>query len=100
MRNFHQHHVDGNDANVERCSGNPASPLFNTLCLESDGFPGSAEIQNFQIRDENNRPIFCPPGPGNTCATTPWGTVDRTTTDATTFGDVAAVHERRKAVRS
>ena len=38
-RRFHQEHVDGNAAEVERCSGNAANPLFNTLCLENDGFP-------------------------------------------------------------
>ena len=41
---------------------------------------------NFQILNQNNRPINCPPGPGNTCATTPWGTVDRTWTNAITTG--------------
>ena len=35
VRNFKQKHVDGNDADVERCAaGN------NTLCLDDDAFPG------------------------------------------------------------
>src|SRR5262249_22516237 len=40
----------------------------------------------FQILNANNQPIRCPPGSGNTCATTPWGTVDRTWTNALTTG--------------
>jgi iron complex outermembrane receptor protein len=85
LRKFQQAHVDGNDADVERCSGQAANPLFNTLCLEDDGFPRQPAA-NFQLLNQNNRPINCPPGPGNTCATTPWGTVDRTWTNAITTG--------------
>src|SRR5262247_2605100 len=84
-RRFHQEHVDGNAAEVERCSGNAANPLFNTLCLENDGFAPQPQA-NFQILGPNNQPINCPPGNGNTCATTPWGTVDRTFTNALTTG--------------
>src|SRR5262245_37119554 len=85
-RRFNQEHVDGNAAEVERCSGNRANPLFNTLCLENDGFPASFPQAGFQILNPNNQPIPCPPGNGNTCATTPWGTVDRTFTKALTTG--------------
>ena len=85
VRQFQQAHVDGNGAELERCSGNQANPLFNTLCLENDGFPTQPQA-NFQILNANNRPINCPPGSGNTCATTPWGTVDRTWTNALTTG--------------
>ncbi len=84
-RRFHQEHVDGNAAEVERCSGTVGNPLFNTLCLEDDGFPAQPK-QNFQILNQNGQPIRCPPGGGNTCATTPWGTVDRTWTNAMTTG--------------
>jgi iron complex outermembrane recepter protein len=84
-RRFHQEHVDGNSAEVERCSGNAANPLFNTLCLEDDGFPPQPQA-NFQLLNPNNQPINCPPGTGNTCARTPWGTVDRTFTNAMTTG--------------
>jgi iron complex outermembrane recepter protein len=84
-RRFHQEHVDGNSAEVERCSGNAANSLFNTLCLEDDGFPPQPQA-NFQILNPNNQPISCPPGTGNTCARTPWGTVDRTFTNAMTTG--------------
>src|ERR671936_1336211 len=47
-RRFHQEHVDGNSAEVERCSGTASNPLFNTLCLDDDGFPAQPK-QNFQI---------------------------------------------------
>src|ERR671937_2396021 len=75
-RRFDQQHVAANAAEVERCSGNAANPLFNTLCLEDAGFPPQPQA-NFQLLDPNNQPISCPPGTGNTCARTPWGTVDR-----------------------
>ena len=39
VRRFQQVHVDGNDAEFERCSGNAAIRCSNTLCLEDDGFP-------------------------------------------------------------
>jgi iron complex outermembrane recepter protein len=73
-------HVDGNGAEVDQ-----ANPLFNTLCLENDGFPTQPQA-NFQILNANNQPINCPPGSGNTCATTPWGTVDRTFTNGLAAG--------------
>jgi iron complex outermembrane receptor protein len=85
VRKFQQAHVDGNGAEVERCSGAVGNPLFNTLCLEDDGFPTQPKA-NFQILNPNNQPVNCPPGSGNTCATTPWGTVDRTWTNALTTG--------------
>ena len=85
VRQFQQKHVDGNDGNIERCSGNIANPLFNTLCLDDDAAPNATAAQR-QILTSNNTPINCPPGAGNTCARTPYGTVDRTSTDATTIG--------------
>src|SRR6516225_1042439 len=85
VRKFQQAHVDGNGAEVERCSGTVGDPLFNTLCLENNGFPTQPQA-NFQILNPINQPIRCPPGSGNTCATTPWGTVDRTFTKALTTG--------------
>ena len=38
VRNFKQYHVDGNDADVERCSG--SRHAVNTLCLDEDALPG------------------------------------------------------------
>src|SRR5262249_36493934 len=58
-RRFNQEHVDGNAAEVERCSGTVGNPLFNTLCLEDDGFPPQPK-QNFQILNPNGQPIPCP----------------------------------------
>src|SRR5499426_2671044 len=86
-RRFNQQHVDGNAAEVERCSGAANNPLFNTLCLQDDAFPQPRPpAAAFQILNQNGQPINCPPGGGNTCATTPWGTVDRTFTKALTTG--------------
>ena len=84
-RKFQQAHVDGNGADIERCSGVATNPLFNTLCLDDDGFATQPKA-NFQILNSNNQPINCPPGTGNTCARTPWATIDRTFTNALTAG--------------
>jgi iron complex outermembrane receptor protein len=89
VRSFRQAHVDGNGADVERCSN--ASSFPNKLCLEDDGFPRPTPItttfrNQFVVLDQNNNPIPCPPGVGNTCATVPYGTIDRTNTDAVTIG--------------
>jgi iron complex outermembrane receptor protein len=90
---FKQGHVDGNDADVERCSN--SSSYAGNLCLEDDGFArpvpfiGAAALafrNQFVILNANNQPIPCPPGAGNTCASVPYGTIDRTNTDSTTFG--------------
>ena len=90
---FNQAHVDGNDANVERCSA--ASSFANRLCLEDDGFPrpvpfvGGAALafrNQFVILDANNQTIPCPAGAGNTCAPVPYGTIDRTNIQSTTLG--------------
>jgi iron complex outermembrane recepter protein len=99
MRNFKQEHVDGNTADVERCS-NQASPQFrNHLCLEDDGFSRPpapipvASRNQFAILDQNNFPIPCPTAPPgmNGCASVPYGTVDRTSTRARTYGGAAQV---------
>jgi iron complex outermembrane receptor protein len=86
VRGFQQSHVDGNAADIERCSGTAGNPLFNTLCLQNDAFPvPRPPAATFQILDPFNQPIPCPPG-GTACALVPYGTVDRTRTDAITFG--------------
>ena len=90
-RAFKQRHIDGNAAEFERCS-NSASPQFRDhLCLEDDGFPRPTPLttafrDQFALLDQNNAPIPCPPGAGNTCAPIPYGTIDRTDTKALTFG--------------
>ncbi len=92
-RFFRQNHVDGNDAELERCSN--ASSFPNRLCLEDDGFPrpspftGAAALafrNQFVLLDQNNQPIPCPPGVGNTCSPVPYGSIDRTNTKSDTYG--------------
>jgi iron complex outermembrane receptor protein len=89
VRSFRQAHVDGNGADVERCSA--ASSFPNRLCLEDDGFPRPTPVtaafrDQFVVLDQNNNPIPCPPGAGNTCAPVPYGSLDRTNTDTVTAG--------------
>ena len=86
MRRFRQKHVDGNDADIEECD----APLDGTLCLDDDGFPGQPAA-NFQIL--NRRP------PIPFVAGTPYGTVDRTSTDARVYRRLGAVRQRRQALR-
>jgi iron complex outermembrane recepter protein len=91
IRGFAQDHLDGNGANLERCSNSSSSQFINHLCLEDDGFPRPNPVttafhDSFAILDTNNNPIPCPPGSGNTCNATPYGTVDRTANHATTLG--------------
>jgi iron complex outermembrane receptor protein len=74
MRRFRQQHVDGNDADIEECD----IPLNGTLCLDDDGFPGQPP-GNFQILNSAGAPIPFLAG-------TPYGTIDRTSTDARVFG--------------
>jgi len=89
VRRFEQRHVDGNSAELERCSA--ASSFPNRLCLEDDGFPRPTPVtpafrNQFVILDQNNNAIPCPPGAGNTCAAVPWATTDRTSTNTYTVG--------------
>jgi len=63
IRGFQQSHVDGNAADIERCSGTAGNPLFNTLCLENEAFPSlRPPAASFQILDQFNQPIPCRPG--------------------------------------
>jgi iron complex outermembrane receptor protein len=83
VRGFQQRHVDGNDADVERCSN--SSSFGGRLCLEDDGFPvppggkTPAFRNQFVVLDASNNPITFQ-------TNTPYGTVDRTSTNATTVG--------------
>ena len=91
LRGFRQRHVDGNPADTERCS-NSADPQFqNHLCLQDDGFPRPSPVtaafrNQFAILDQNNNPIPCPPGAGDPCNATPYGTIDRTANKTGTIG--------------
>lgn len=88
LRAFEQRHVDGNPGEFERCSGNAANPLFNTLCLEDDGFPRATRppAAAFQLVTADGRPIACPPPTSAACNTTAYGLVDASRTRSTTTG--------------
>ena len=86
VRKFNQHHVDGNDGNFEGCSDDPADPLYRTLCVQGDGFPGAAPA-DLQVLDAAGAPIPCPsPGGAPDCDSVPYGTIDRTRTDTLSWG--------------
>jgi iron complex outermembrane receptor protein len=91
VRYFQQLHIDGNAAEVERCSSGSSPQFINHLCLQDDSFPlpnpvTAAFHDQFAFLDQNGNPIPCPPGSGDTCATTSFGTIDRTRNHATTLG--------------
>jgi iron complex outermembrane recepter protein len=82
IRTFEQRHTDGNDADMQKCSDNglPINPGFaNSLCLSSDNFPNVTNGNAFVILDQNGKPIPFSPN-------AVYGTVDRTSVHATTFG--------------
>ncbi|HXN89236.1 MAG TPA: TonB-dependent receptor, partial [Methylocella sp.] len=70
IRTFEQHHTDANDADIQDCNG--------FLCLDSSAFPG-LPAADFVILDRNGNPI-----PFSSSAI--YGTVDRVSIHATTFG--------------
>jgi iron complex outermembrane receptor protein len=83
LRQFEQRHVDGNDADLERC---PASSSFGgRLCLEDDAFGTPPGGKTRAFRDQ-----FAIIGPtGASLPYTPgvhYGTIDRTRISATTYG--------------
>lgn len=91
LRKFNQHHLDGNNGNFEGCSRSPSNPLFGTLCVQDDNFP--AEVRPpaaaFQVLGPDGTPIGCPPlvsGLTKLCDGVPYGSLDRTRTDSTTWG--------------
>lgn len=88
IRRFDQRHLDGNDGDFERCSGNAANALFGTLCLEDDDFPAALRPpkQQFQITNLAGQPIACPAPLATGCNTTPYGTLDRSLTRTITRG--------------
>jgi iron complex outermembrane receptor protein len=82
LRSLKQRHVDGNDADFERCSA--SSSFSGQLCLEDDDFPApspktTAFRNQFAVLNQNGASI---PFTANTV----YGTVDRTATDSTTKG--------------
>ncbi|HVV29026.1 MAG TPA: TonB-dependent receptor [Rhizomicrobium sp.] len=82
LRSLSQRHVDGNDADFERCSN--ASSFGGQLCLEDDDFPApspkaAAFRDQFVILGQDGATIPYTAG-------TIYGTLDRTFTDSTTTG--------------
>ena len=91
LRRFNQHHVDGNNGDFEGCADDPADPLYDTLCVQSDGFPPALAPppEAFQVLGPGGAPVACPPlRPGQTspCAGVPYGSLDRTRTQSTSWG--------------
>ena len=85
VRHFKQAHVDGNDADVERCS--KSSSVLRAVCVSRTtasrvpaGGKTTAFRNQFTILDANGNPIKF------ASATTPYGTIDRTWTDTLTTG--------------
>ena len=82
IRTFEQHHTDGNDGDFLDCTDNglPFDPKFaGSLCLNSNNFPNVTNGNAFVILDRNGNPIPFSPN-------TVYGTIDRTSIHATTFG--------------
>ncbi len=65
VRGFQQRHVDGNDADVERCSN--SSSFGGKLCLEDDGFPVPAAARlkpsGISLRSSTPATTRSPPRP-------------------------------------
>lgn len=98
-RRFDQKHLDGNDGDFERCSGNSANALFGTLCLEDDAFPSALRPPKaaFQILGEDGAPIPCPTPLATGCNTTAYGTLDSSRTKSLTRGGSLQFVSKREA---
>ena len=83
VRDFRQHHIDGNDADFESCSAR--SSFGGDICLEDDAFGTPPGGKTMAFRDQfvivNAAGQHFPFTGGVT-----YGTVDRTFTDTTTEG--------------
>ena len=82
IRTFEQHHADANDADFQDCTDNglPIDPKFaKSLCLNSSNFPNDMNGNEFVILDQNGKPIPFSPN-------AIYGTIDRVSIHATTFG--------------
>jgi iron complex outermembrane receptor protein len=71
IRTFEQRHTDGNDSDIIDCGG--------ILCLNPAAFPNVTDPNAFVILDQNGKAIPFTPG-------IVYGTIDRTSVHATTFG--------------
>jgi iron complex outermembrane receptor protein len=86
-RSLRQRHVDGNDAEFERCSN--SSSFRPYLCLEDDGFPRPVPFVNPAALAFRNQFVLL--GPDNLPAVpftagVVYGTIDRTATDSASLG--------------
>jgi iron complex outermembrane receptor protein len=88
VRDFRQHHLDGNDADFESCS--VRSSFSGAICLEDDAFGTPPGGKTTAFRDQfvivNDAGQAFPFTGGVT-----YGTVDRTLTEATTEGGALQV---------
>lgn len=92
IRTFEQYHRDGNDSDIQQCSNNdiPPDPNFAAgLCLQNSIFPNVTNGNAFVILDQNGRPIPFSPGIA-------YGTLDRTSVHATTFGAALQATDNEK----
>jgi iron complex outermembrane receptor protein len=79
IRAYEQRHTDGNDSDIQDCAGNSLpNSHAGSLCLDDSGF-GGANGNAFVILGLNGQPIPVTPGIA-------YGTFDRTSIHATTYG--------------
>lgn len=80
IRSFMQHHTDGNDSDIQNCADNDQPNNFGGfLCLADENFSALGNGNAFVILGSNGKPIPFAPG-------AVYGTIDRTSVHATTFG--------------
>ena len=88
VRDFRQNHIDGNDADFERCSAK--SSFGGAICLQDDAFAAPPGGKTPAFRDQ----FVIVNGAGQTFPFTngvTYGTVDRTFTNATTDGGAVQI---------
>ena len=83
-RRFEQRHLDGNNGDLQGCTG----ALSGTLCAQDDAFPAALRppAAAFQVLGPSGAPIGCPAGQAASCDSVPYGTLDRTATNTSTWG--------------
>ncbi len=85
-RAFNQHHTDGNAGDFEDCGDQGANAFAGLLCAQADGAASALPPTNqLVVLSPDDTPVACPAGPGG-CGSVPYGTLDRTSIRAHTFG--------------
>ena len=98
VRTFNQHHRDGNAGDFEDCVDQPANAFAGLLCARADGAAAAPPpTSQLVVLGPDDAPIACPAGPGG-CDTVPYGTLDRTSIQAHTFGAWAEVASHAPAM--